>query len=77
MNIIREPINTNKKYNIQEFRDYMNTSNTDKIIIFHKNNPAVYDISKIKQALINKGFYDKSHYFFQFNLEKGTLTITK
>lgn len=75
--LIREPLNTNKKYKIQEFKEYLNTLNSEKVVIYHNSNPAVYDVNKIKQALINNGFYDNNHYLFQFKMEKGNLIITR
>lgn len=77
LRLIREPLNTNKKYNIGEFKEYISTLNSEKIVVYDNANPSVYEVSKIKQALIDNGFFDKNHYYFQFKIEKNILKITK
>lgn len=77
LRLIREPLNTNKKYNIKEFKEYISTLNSEKIVVYDNANPSVYEVSKIKQALIDNGFYDNNHYLFQFKMEKGNLIITR
>lgn len=77
LQLIRDNVNTNKIYKVGEFKEYIQNLNSDKVVIYHNNEPGIYSISKIKHLLINIGFYDNNHFNFQFKIEKGNLIITK